>query len=313
MFEWLITKPMGFIIEHIYNIVQNYGMAIIIFTVVIKLVLLPLNIKSQKSMKKQQKIQPYMAELQKKYANDQEKLQREMMKLYKENNVSMSGGCLPMLIQMPILVGLYQVIQKPLSFLLNVNFMEQATIDKVYALRDAMAASIGNLATATEEMIANQAQIQLSRWSEIINGPTDPWVINFNFCGLDLSAVPSTAFNYIMRADFSNIAIIALLLIPILAIVSSLVSMKITQVQSGQNAGGNDTANQMNKSMMLMMPIMTGIFTLTLPSGMGLYWIISSVMQIVQQLVLNKYFDKKGEDIVVTIPEKNNKHKGKKR
>ena len=313
MFEWLITRPMGFIISHIYDIVHNYGLAIIIFTVIIKLILLPLNVKSQKSMKKQQKIQPYVMELQKKYANDQEKLQREMMKLYRDNNVSMAGGCLPILIQMPILVGLYTVIRMPLSFLLGVNFMEQATIDKVYALRDAMAASIGNLATATEEMIANQAQIQLSRWSEIVNGINDPWVINFNFCGLDLSSVPSTAINYIMRADFSQPAIIALLLIPVLAVLSSLLSMKISQAQSGQNLSENDSANQMNKSMMLMMPVMTGIFTFTLPSGMGLYWIISSVMQVLQQVILNRYLDKKGEDIIVTIPEKNSKHKGKKR
>ena len=106
MFEFCITRPLGFIIQHIYNLVQNYGWSIILFTVVIKLILLPLQVKSQKSMKKQQKIQPLMAELQKKYANDKEKLQTETMKLYKENNVSMTGGCLPLLIQFPILIGL---------------------------------------------------------------------------------------------------------------------------------------------------------------------------------------------------------------
>ena len=120
MFEFIITRPLGWIIQQIYNLVANYGLSIIIFTVLIKLILLPLNIKSQKAMKKQQKIQPYVAELQEKYKNDQEKLQREMMKLYKDNNISMAGGCLPMLIQMPILVGLYQVIQKPLQYMLGV-------------------------------------------------------------------------------------------------------------------------------------------------------------------------------------------------
>ena len=191
MFEFFITRPLGWIIEQIYNLVANYGLAIIIFTVIVKLILLPLNIKSQKAMRKQQKIQPILQELQKKYANDQEKLQKEMMKLYKENNVSMTGGCLPMLIQMPILIGLYQVIQKPLSYLMGVDWMAEDVINKVYMLRDTMADQIGNLATQTEEMLAKMSQIQLSQWAEIVNGPTDPWVINFNFLGLNLANTPS--------------------------------------------------------------------------------------------------------------------------
>ena len=83
----IITIPLVYVIELIYKLVRNYGLSIILFTIIIKLLLLPLNIKSQKAMKKQQKLQPYLAELQKKYANDQQKLQTEMMKLYKENNV----------------------------------------------------------------------------------------------------------------------------------------------------------------------------------------------------------------------------------
>lgn len=307
---------MGWIIQQIYNLVANYGLSIIIFTVLIKLILLPLNIHSQKAMKKQQKVQPIIAQLQEKYKNDQEKLQREMMKIYKENNISMAGGCLPMFIQFPILIGLYQVIQKPLSYLKGVDWMQQAVIDKVYMLRDAMASSIGSLAQQTEEQLANMSQIQLSNWAGIVNGPSDPWVINFNFLGLDLSNVPSEAFGYIMRLDFSDWSKILLLLIPILAVVSALLTNKITMLQTGQNkTNDNSQASQMQKSMLWMMPLMSGFFTLTLPSGLGIYWIISSVMQIIQQLVLNYYFDKKGEEIVVKIPEQKQLHgkKSKKR
>ena len=307
---------MGWIIQQIYNLVANYGLSIIIFTVLIKLILLPLNIHSQKAMKKQQKVQPIIAQLQEKYKNDQEKLQREMMKIYKENNISMTGGCLPMFIQFPILIGLYQVIQKPLSYLKGVDWMQQAVIDKVYMLRDAMASSIGSLAQQTEEQLANMSQIQLPNWAGIVNGPSDPWVINFNFLGLDLSNVPSEAFGYIMRLDFSDWSKILLLLIPILAVVSALLTNKITMLQTGQNkTNDNSQASQMQKSMLWMMPLMSGFFTLTLPSGLGIYWIISSVMQIIQQLVLNYYFDKKGEEIVVKIPEQKQLHgkKSKKR
>ncbi len=313
MFEFIITRPMGWIIQQIYNLVANYGLSIIIFTILIKLVLLPLNIHSQKAMKKQQKIQPYLAELQEKYKNDQEKLQREMMKLYKDNNISMAGGCLPMFIQMPILVGLYQVIQKPLSYLKGVDWMLQETIDKVYMLRDMFAT--GNLVNQTEEQLANMSQIQLSTWATQHFGTGDPWSINFNFLGLDLSHVPSSALNYIMHLDFSDMSKILILLIPVLAVIFSILTNKITMAQTGQDkAKQDDKAASMNKSMMWMMPIMTLFFTFTLPSGLGLYWIISSVMQIIQQLILNKFLDKKGEEIVVTVPEnKQIQHKKKRK
>lgn len=320
---------MGFIIEHIYQLVANYGLAIIIFTLIIKLILIPLNIRSQKAMKKQQKIQPVLQELQQKYANDQEKLQREMMKLYKENNISMAGGCLPMLIQMPVLIGLYQVIQKPISYLLGVNseaWNSAPFINEVIRLQNGiinLGHNIGNLASYTMEQLANNSQIQLSKWAEIVGtngtflegvtGSVHPWSLNFNFLGLDLSNTPSAAFNYIMRLDFSNWSVIALLAIPVLAVLASYISMKVTQAQSGQNQNDSGQAAQMSKSMNLMMPIMTLFFTITLPAGLGLYWIISSVTQVVQQLALNYYFDKKGEEVVVRIPEKQIKHRKKRK
>lgn len=332
MWDYLITRPMGFIIEQIYNLVSNYGFAIIIFTVIIKLILIPLNVRSQKAMKKQQKIQPVIAELQQKYANDQEKLQREMMKIYKDNNISMTGGCLPMLIQMPILIGLYQVIQKPLTYLLHVINVKELTdmaspiVNEILRLRDGMVNlgyNLGNYASAAADMIGKTGQIQLSKWAEIVgtngsvlegvSGGVHPWVINFNFLGLDLSNAPSAAFSRIMALDFSNWGIIALLAIPLLAVIGSVVQMKITQAQSGQTKNNDaNQAAQMSKAMNLMMPVMTGFFTITLPAGLGLYWIISSVVQIAQQLALNYYFEKKGEDVIVTIPEKSQKH-GKKR
>ena len=171
-----IVMGMGWIIKTIYELVQNYGVAIILFTVVIKLILLPLNIKSQRAMKKQQKIQPIIAELQRKYANDQTKLQQEMAKVYRENGVSMTGGCLPLLIQMPILIALYQAIQKPLTYMFNVPYkgdaLAQATdvVNKVTHLRDAMIAAGNNLGSVAEysvEQLMGQSQIQISNWAHI--------------------------------------------------------------------------------------------------------------------------------------------------
>lgn len=310
MFHYLITRPLGFIIEMIYNFVQNYGLAIILFTVVVKLILLPLNIKSQKAMRKQQKIQPIITKLQEKYKNDQEKLQREMMKVYKDNNVSMMGGCLPMLIQMPILIGLYQVIQRPITFLAGVTEWSADKLEIVSALRDKISASypefIGNLGSMNVENLVKTGQIQISKWCTVLGEQLD-WSFNFNFLGLDISNAPSAALSKLMAGDFSNMSIILLILIPAFAVLTTWLSTKITQMQSGKPAATNEQSSQMMSSMNIMMPLMTGFFTFTLPSGMGLYWIISNVIQMVQQLALNYYFDKKGDDFDVKVPESNKK------
>lgn len=310
MFHYLITRPLGFIIETIYNFVQNYGLAIILFTVVVKLILLPLNIKSQKAMRKQQKIQPIITKLQEKYKNDQEKLQREMMKVYKENNVSMMGGCLPMLIQMPILIGLYQVIQRPINFLAGVTEWSADKLEIVSALRDKISASypelVGNLGGMDVENLVKTGQIQISKWCTVLGEQLD-WSFNFNFLGLDISNAPSAALSKLMVGDFSNMSIILLILIPAFAVLTTWLSTKITQMQSGKPAATNEQSSQMMSSMNIMMPLMTGFFTFTLPSGMGLYWIISNVVQMVQQLALNYYFDKKGDDFDVKVPESNKK------
>ncbi len=315
MFHYLITRPLGFIIEQIYNLVQNYGLAIILFTVLIKLILLPLNIKSQKAMKKQQKIQPIIAGLQEKYKNDQEKLQREMMKVYKENNVSMMGGCLPMLIQMPILIGLYQVIQRPITYLAGVTEWTQDKLQIIGDLRDKISASfpelLGNYANMDLANIAKTGQIEISNWCAKLGEHMD-WVFNFDFLGLDLSNKPSAALTKIISSDFSDMSIVLLILIPVLAVLTTWLSSKVIQMQNKATSGQvAEQANQMTSTMNLIMPLMTGYFTFILPSGMGLYWIISSVMQIVQQISLNYYFDKKGDDFDVKLPEKNTKKRKK--
>ena len=315
-----IVMAMGWIIKTIYELVKNYGVAIILFTLIIKLILLPLNVKSQKAMKKQQKIQPLVAELQKKYANDQAKLQQEMQKIYKENGVSMAGGCLPLFIQMPILIALYQAIQKPLTYMFNVPYknIPEDIINKINDLKEAMIASgadLGNLANYDAQQLMQQSQIQISNWAHQIYGATHEWYINFNFLGLDLSKTPWTAFNCFGDIK-GNLPVISLLIIPIFAVLSSFAQSKISMAQSGQSNAANDQAQSMSKTMTWMMPVMTGYFTLILPAGIGLYWIISGAVQIVQQLLLNKYFeDKKGEDFVVKVPESKHRHgnKSKKR
>ena len=300
MFEYLITRPMGFLIRMIYEIVQNYGLSIIFFTIIIKLILMPLTIHSQKAMRKQQKLQPYLMELQEKYANDKERLQQATMKLY----------------QFPILIGLYRVIQKPLTYLLNIDFSLEENISHITDLVSRMVTEfpdvIGKLKDYTTDQLINMSQIQLSTWSQMLNGAQDKWAINFDFLGLDLSVVPYKGVEYLLAGMFTHVDRILLILIPAIAILTTWLSMKQSQSMTKTPENADNPAAQMSKSMNLMMPIMTGFFAFTLPSGLGLYWIISNVMQIVQQAVLNNYFKQREDDFVVKTPEKNRKN-GKKR
>lgn len=320
VFELCITRPLGYLISMIYDLVQNYGLAIIFFTIIVKLILLPLQVKSQKAMKRQQKIQPIILELQKKYANDQQKLQQEMMKVYRENNVSMSGGCLPLLIQMPILFALYSAIRRPLTYIKGIDFTSEAVKESVMTvvmkMKESFPEIIGNLGSSSFEYFRDNCQIQLAKWADMLGlSGSLGWDINFNFLGLDLSGIPKNSLTMILSGNFSDIGTVLLILIPALAIFTTWLSMKYSQSQTQPAVSANEDnpAQSMAKSMNLMMPIMTGFFTFTLPSGIGIYWIISSVMQMVQQFILSKYFDRKEDDFVVKVPEKNRKNSKKRR
>ncbi|HIV03088.1 MAG TPA: YidC/Oxa1 family membrane protein insertase, partial [Candidatus Aphodoplasma excrementigallinarum] len=322
------VQPMGFIIEFIYNFIPNYGVALILFTILIKLLILPLNLKSQRSMVKQQKLMPQIQELQKKYANDKEKLNKEMMELYQANGANPASGCLPLLLQFPIIIGLFQVIQKPLSYMLRVNFNAPENINKVIELQqivannpDLSAMAPGGFLDSTMEGLANNFQIAMSNFAAnpAVQGFTD-WVINFNFLGLDLSRYPSEVWgplNSLLTGQVSPQlwTTLPLLLIPVLSGLTSWLLSKMSTSNSPQAsaaADGTNTAASMNKSMMLMMPIMSILFTFSLPCGVGLYWIVSNVTQMIQQYFTVAYFKKKEENTVVIDTVKKNRKDRKK-
>lgn len=328
IFTWLIVQPMGFIIEFIYNFIPNYGVALILFTILIKLLILPLNLKSQRSMVKQQKLMPQIQELQRKYANDKEKLNKEMMELYQANGANPATGCLPLLLQFPIIIGLFQVIQKPLSYMLRVNFNAPENINKVIELQqivannpDLSAMAPGGFLESTMEGLANNFQIAMSNFAAnpAVQGFSD-WVINFNFLGLDLSRYPSEVWgplNSLLTGQVSPQlwTTLPLLLIPVLSGLTSWLLSKMSGSNSPQTsaaADGTNTAASMNKSMMLMMPIMSILFTFSLPAGVGLYWIVSNVAQMIQQYFTVVYFKKKEENTVVIDTVKKNRKDRKK-
>ena len=221
-----------------------------------------------------------------------------------------------MLIQFPILIGLYRVIQAPIKYLLHVDIADAGVVDKinniVALMGEKFPQELGSYATMGAEKLFKNAQIQLATWSEKVLDAADAWVINFDFLGLNLSKVPSQGFGPLMSGDFTQISTIALLIIPVLAVFTTWLSMRQSQQMSGQSKQDpNSQTAQMSNTMNLMMPIMTGFFTISLPSGMGIYWIVSNVIQMVQQVVLNNYLESKGDDFVVKVRDKNTKKRKK--
>ena len=305
----LIKIAIGWLLGFIYELVNNYGVALILFTLVIKLILLPLGLKQQKSMTKMQQIQPKITKLQEKYKNDQQLLSQETMKLYKEYGVSPMGGCLPLIIQLPVLFALYRVLYRPLTYMFGLADAEIA---------DMAAKLFWNDATKTGLDLGNtMAQIKIAEASEMIN---------FKFLGLNLAENPS-------------FAVVASLAIPVLAAVTTYLTSKMTQwMNNGANklkeeeekkpqrilnpeqktAPSANNAEGMTKSMTVVMPIFTLWITYTLPMALGIYWIASNIFSLGQTVLLNGYYSKKLtreiEDMdAVKAEEKSVKHNKKRR
>lgn len=274
VFEMLITTPLGYILSTIYDFVQNYGWAVIIFTLITKLIILPLSLKQQKSMSKMQAVRPLLEHVQEKYKDDPQRLQQETMKIYKENGVGPAGGCLPLLIQFPIIIGLYQVINRPLSFILH---LPQDAVAKLMTMYGGDVKNVSSQIAVCREMDPAAVMDQLGIAVE---------KLNFNFFGLDLSYNPS--FQYLNWYW----------LIPVFAAATAYLSSYIMRKIQGtpQQEGSM-------KTMTMLMPLMSAYFCFILPAGVGLYWIASNVFQTVQSIVLDKIYKNKNQEEAIDVDE----------
>ena len=285
---YILTPVLGPVLRFIYNLVNNYGLAIILFSIVIKLILFPLSIKQYKSTAAMKKIQPELNKLQKKYGNDKEKLQKEQMALYEKYGINPMAGCLPTLIQMPILFALYRVIMMPLTYISGISE------DKVTAVAEVLKLDTKTLAAnqiKLTEMLNNSATLE--KVKDIIPSFSQ---IDFSFLGLNLSETPHFGVP-------KSAAEAALWIIPILAGVTSLLSSIAMNKMSGMPQGSEQQSSQM-KAMTYMMPLMSVYFCFILPAGMGIYWIINNVIAIAQQFVLNKLMFKDSDVIEGSVVKK---------
>ena len=296
---YIICIPFAWLVRLLYNLTGSYGMAIILFTVVLKLILLPFQLKSKKSMMRMNRMNGKIQEIQKKYANNQVKMQEEMQKLYQEEGVSPMSGCLWSFLPLPILLALYSIMRQPITHLMMLsNDVVQELVAKITAMGVDMSGIVmmKNGAAVVKDGVTQlqpYGQINLVKavtehYPEAAAG-IDGWIdLDFNFIGLDLAATPSS----VLKTVSFQWAIIGLILIPILAglfqLLMSIYTMK-SQSQDGAAAGSM-------KGMMYMMPLMSVYIGFIMPAALGIYWIAQSVFSLIQEVIMTKFFNKKLEE-----------------
>ena len=274
MFDF-IANIFGYLLNFIYNILDNYGFAIIIFSILVKLILLPLTIKQQKTMEKTTKMQEELKSLQFKYKNDQEKLNKEMMDLYKRENISPMSGCLSSIVQIVLILAVFFLVKSPLTYMKKVD----TSVIEEY--------------TNKIETKTNYPEVEIIKE---FGQENEELYINMNFLGLDLSSVPS-----------SNLTDYRTLIIPFLYVISSVVSTKLTMNMQKKNKNNEeekdkkgetaeDIMQSTSKSMSYMMPIMAFSISLAAPLGLALYWLMSNILMILERICINIFMKKKEEE-----------------
>ena len=297
----IVTVPFGWILNQLYHLLGNYGMAVILFAVIVQLVLLPITMKSKKSMMKMSRLQPRIQEIQRKYADDKQKQNEAIQKLQQEEGATMGcGGCLWSFVPMLILIPLYSVIRQPIQYLLgesveNVNLIINTIKDaapelftgNAYYNQIIAAQYIPQYAEQIREVIPNISQNTLEG-------------INFGFLGINLGLTPQ--FN-VFKWSAWDWAHIGLFLTALLSAGSQVLQMFVSQKMNNsvitdkngiqdKETAQKSQANQQSKMMMWMMPLMSLWIGFTVPAGLSLYWFVGGVVRTVEDAILTLHYRK---------------------
>ena len=294
----IIRIPFGWLLAWLYDLTNNYGVALIIFAVALKVIMLPLTAKSKKSMMKMSRLTPKVQALQRKYANDQQKLNEETQKLYKDEGVSMGGGCLWSFIPLLILIPLYNVVREPLVYLLGETPEVAAQIVEV--IKTEMPAAFGKNNFYDQLVSAPLIPQFAEQLKNVVANPDTLLGMEFNFLNINLGSQP--VFNVFKWEAFSW-AYIGSFLIPLLSAGSQVLSMMVGQklnnsvvtnekgLEDAEAAKNSQTA-QSNKMMMWMMPLMSLWIGFTVPCALSLYWFVQGVIALVMDIFLTKHYRK---------------------
>ena len=292
---YYICIPFAWLLRALYELTMSYGWALVLFTVVIKLVLLPFQMKSKKSMMRMSRFQPMIKEIQTRYKNNQVKMNEELQKLYAEEGVNPMSGCLWSFLPFPILLALYSIIRQPITrFMLLTNDAMQGVIDAVAGAGfdvSTIALIKDGAVTVKDGLTQLQpyGQITLVKVAQEL-GVTLPegWInMDFSFLGMDLTAIPKDVIGQIGTGGW---AVIGVLLIPILSGALSFWQSKVSMAGNPSSSDPNDPTARSTRMMMWLMPVMSLWIGFTLPASLGVYWIANSVLMLVQEKVLNKYY-----------------------
>ena len=289
--------PFGFLFRILFDFVGNYGLALVIFTLFFRIILIPSAIKQQKSSAKTVRMQPKLKRIREKYQDyapqeRQQRIQQETSELYqKEGYSAMGGGCAPLLLQLPILWGLYGIIRMPLTHVLNISKEAVAALTAAYqALPEIGEQSQRTVAYIESAIISNiEAIVAANPDIAAAYGDAVAKIQNFDFTifGINLGAIPDSGV-FKAFAEASTEAKI-LILIPILSGITSLLTSILTQIRQKKNNPAMEN-QQMMGCMMLTMPLMSVWFTFQFPAGMGMYWILSNILAFFQTLVIGHFY-----------------------
>lgn len=295
-----IASLFGYLLNFLYNLFNNYGIAIIVFTILLRIILIPITISQQKSMKKNAKVQEKMKEIQRKYKNNPEKLNQETIELYKKEKVSPFSGCLSSIIQIILILSVFWLVSKPLTYMKKVDSTKVNEYIEQTKTEDGKAAAYPEI-QVIQKKSAEDAEV----------------AINMNFLGLDLSKVPN-----------QNLTDITVYIIPVLYVITSFVSIKMTNSmqdkakekkkaeQEKKTTENNENSEEksliseeeakseeameamqdMTKSMNYMIPIMSITIAFIAPLGLALYWLVSNLAMIIERVIINKVSDNKKEE-----------------
>ena len=298
----IVTVPFGWLLGQLYHLLDNYGLAMIVFAVIVQLVLLPITMKSKKSMMKMSRLQPKMQEIQRKYANDQQKQNEAMQQLQKEEGATMGcGGCLWSFVPMLILLPLFTVIRQPMVYILGESAENVEQIIKIVKeLEPSLFGSNNYYDQVTAAQAISKYATQIAAAIPGISADTLAG-INFDFLGgINLGAIPS--FN-VFKWEVWNWATIGAFLIPVVSAGSQVLQMFLSQkandsvitndkgVQDKETAEKSQTAQQ-SKMMMWMMPLMSLWIGFTVPAALSLYWFVGGVVRMVEDHILTKHYRK---------------------
>ncbi len=278
---YYICVPFAWLTRLFYTWTGSYGIALILFTLMVKLVLLPFQLKSKKSMLRMGRMNSKVQEIQKRYANNKEKQQQEIADLYAREGVNPMSGCLWSFLPFPILIALYYIIRTPLRYFMSLS-------NEIIAKITELAVSLGYVSGASGQAAAYD-QIYLAKfihehWAEFDGKFPGLIDLNYHFLGMDLSNVPKDLFGQFPSGGW---AVIGLMIMPL---ISAALQFLMTQISMKSN--GNANMNGSSKAMLYMMPLMTVWMGYILPAALCVYWIANAAFSCIQEQVLNKHFSK---------------------